>query len=74
MNNYSYGQCYFGRSYGYNKYGKKYTLQLAGPQILVNGHKIDIDTIEHQFNAHKQRNHVAPGKQAVHAYKEEAGR
>ena len=40
------------------------------PQIFIKGYKIQVHTIQYQFNTHQHSNEVSPGKEAIHANKE----
>jgi hypothetical protein len=63
---------YFGSSNRNNKNGKEYPVECIGVQVFIEGNKVDIDAIQHELYAHKNGNHIAPGKQPVHAYEKQA--
>jgi hypothetical protein len=49
---------------------KKQAVQFIREEVFVEGNKIDIYTIQNQFQRHQHRDHVPTGKKAVHANKE----
>jgi hypothetical protein len=67
-----YGKRYFGSGNGDNEYGKKYPVERIGIQVFIERYKVDVYTIQHEFNAHEHGNHIASCKQPVHAYKKQA--
>lgn len=67
------GKRYFCSGNGDNKYGKEYPVECIGVQVFIKGYKIDVDAVEHEFDTHEHGNHIAPGKQAVHANEKQAG-
>jgi hypothetical protein len=63
----------FGSGNGNNENGKEYPVERIGIQVLIECYKVDVHTIQHELNTHEDSNHIAPGKQAIHAYKKQAG-
>jgi hypothetical protein len=64
------GNSSFRSSNSDNENGKKDTVQFSGPQVFVEGNKVDVDAVEYEFDTHEHGNHISAGKQTVHAYKE----
>jgi hypothetical protein len=71
INNDRYGYSCFRRCNGNDEDGKENTVQLLREQVFVEGHKIDIHTIQHQFNGHEHGDHIPSGEQAIHANEEQ---
>jgi hypothetical protein len=69
VNDYRNGYRSFRSGNGYYKQGKENAIQLIGVQVFVECHKIDVHTIQDQFDRHQHGDQVAPGEQPIHADK-----
>jgi hypothetical protein len=67
------GKRYFGCGNGNYENGKENPFKCIGIQVFIESNKVDIDAVQHELNAHQYSNHIPPGKQAIHAYKKQAG-
>jgi len=56
---------------GDDKEGKEQAVELIGIQEFIECHEVDVHTIEYQLHRHEHRYQVSPGKEAIHADKEE---
>jgi hypothetical protein len=57
----------FSGSNGDDENGEEDTIEFARPYVFVEGDEIDIDAVQDELDTHENGDHVAAGKQAVHA-------
>src|SRR5450432_3972269 len=69
----SYGNSSFCSRNNDNEKGKEHTVNFIRVQVFIEGHKVDVHAVQHQFNGHEHSDQVAPGKQSVHPDKEKRG-
>jgi len=60
----------FSSSNGDDEQGEKQAFHLSGVQVFVEGHEIDVHTVQDQLYGHQQRDQVPAREQPVHADKE----
>jgi hypothetical protein len=61
----------FSGSNGDDENGEEDTVEFARPYVFIEGDEIDIDAVQDELDTHENGDHVAAGKQAVHADKEQ---
>ncbi len=54
-------------SNGYDNKGKKLSVQMTGIEVMVEGHKVDVDSIQHQFQRHQDGDEAPANNESVHA-------
>jgi hypothetical protein len=64
------GDSGFSRSYRDDKYGEKDAVEFFRIEIFIKHNKVDVHTIQNQFNRHQHGNEITPGEQAIHPDKE----
>ena len=52
---------------------KENSVEPVGPNVFIEGDKVQVHTVQHQFNTHQHGNQVPPGEESVHSDKEECG-
>ncbi len=65
VNNYGYCHSRFSRSYGDNKYGKEYPVQVVGVKEFIEHHEIDVHAVQDQLHRHQHGDHIPSREQSV---------